>query len=68
MLHENSEAYRLLDVDSNVIIESRYVEFLESNFFGDTNINPRSNTEGSNSTLTQDVNSNSSSFLNNERK
>ncbi len=37
---ENSKAYRLLDLDSNVIIKSRDVEFLELNFLGDTNVNP----------------------------
>ena len=38
---ENSKAYRLLDLDSNVIIESRDVEFMERKFLGDSIINPQ---------------------------
>ena len=40
---ENSKAYRLLDKDSNVIVESRDVEFLETSFLGNSNINQQSN-------------------------
>nr|KAJ0207727.1 hypothetical protein LSAT_V11C500270100 [Lactuca sativa] len=29
------KAYRLLDIDSGVVVESRYVEFFEDKFFGD---------------------------------
>ena len=35
---ENSKAYRLLDLDSNVIVESRDVEFIENKFQHDSNI------------------------------
>ncbi|KAH9768293.1 Integrase catalytic domain-containing protein [Citrus sinensis] len=35
---ENSKAYRLLDLDSNVIVESRDVEFIENKFQLDSNI------------------------------
>ena len=34
---ENSKSYRLLDLESNVIIESRDVEFLETSFLSDFN-------------------------------
>ena len=34
---ENSIAYRLLDLDSNIIVESRDVEFLETSFLSDSN-------------------------------
>ena len=33
---ENSKAYRLLNLDSNVIVESRDVEFIENKFINDT--------------------------------
>ena len=33
---ENSKAYRLLDIESKVIIESKDVEFLETKFIGDS--------------------------------
>lgn len=33
---ENSKAYRLLDLDSNVVVESRDVEFFESKFRKDS--------------------------------
>lgn len=32
---KNSEAYRLLDVNSNIIVESRDVEFFEDRFYHD---------------------------------
>ena len=35
---ENSKAYRLLNLDSNVIVESRDVEFIENKFQHDSNI------------------------------
>ena len=38
---ENSKAYRLLDLDSNVIVESRDVEFMETKFLRDSIINPQ---------------------------
>ena len=34
---ENSKAYRLLDLSSNVIVESRDVEFIENKFSNDSN-------------------------------
>ena len=34
---ENSKAYRLLDLSSNVIVESRDVEFIENKFNSDSN-------------------------------
>lgn len=40
---ENSKSYRLLDSDSNTIIESRDVEFLETSFLKDSRVNPQSN-------------------------
>ncbi|KAH9722428.1 hypothetical protein KPL70_006731 [Citrus sinensis] len=39
---ENSKAYRLLDLDSNVIVESRDVEFIENKFQHDSNIESES--------------------------
>ena len=33
---ENSKAYRLLDLDSNTIVESRDVEFLETSFLNNS--------------------------------
>lgn len=33
---ENSKAYRLLNLDSNVVVESRDVEFIENKFINDT--------------------------------
>ena len=32
---QNSKAYRLLDVNSNIIVESRDVEFFEDKFYND---------------------------------
>ena len=61
---ENSKAYRLLDLDSGVIIESRDVEFLETSFLNNSNVNPQSNREISDPTITQDTNINSSSSSN----
>ena len=60
---ENSKAYRLLDIDSNVIIESRDVEFLETSFLENSNVNQQSEPS-----IAQDTNMNSSSFHNNKRK
>ncbi|KAH9669996.1 hypothetical protein KPL70_022027 [Citrus sinensis] len=39
---ENSKAYRLLDLDSNMIVESRDVEFIENKFQHDSNIESES--------------------------
>ena len=33
---QNSKAYRLLDLGSNVIVEIRYVEFIKSKFYDNT--------------------------------
>jgi len=33
---ENSEAYRLLNLDSNIIVESKDVEFIENKFYNDS--------------------------------
>lgn len=33
---ENLKAYRLLDIDTNVIVESRDVEFLKASFLDDS--------------------------------
>ena len=60
---KNSKAYRLLDIDSNVIIESRDVEFLETSFLGNSNVNQQSEPS-----IAQDTNMNSSSSHNNKRK
>ena len=40
---ENSKAYRLLDLDSNVIVESKDVEFIEDKFYNDSKLiaNPK---------------------------
>jgi hypothetical protein len=35
---ENSKAYRLLNLDSNVIVESKDVEFIENKFYNDSKI------------------------------
>ena len=35
---ENSKAYRLLDLDSNVIVESKDVEFIEDKFYNDSKL------------------------------
>jgi hypothetical protein len=35
---ENSKAYRLLDFDSNVIMESKDVEFIEDKFYNDSKL------------------------------
>ena len=40
---ENSKAYRLLDLNSNIIVESRDVEFLETNFLGNSHHTPHLN-------------------------
>ena len=39
---ENSKAYRLLDLDSNTIVESRDVEFLETSFLSGSTSKPDS--------------------------
>ncbi|KAK3004689.1 hypothetical protein RJ639_018715 [Escallonia herrerae] len=67
-VEENSKAYRLLDLDSNVIVESRDVEFLETSFLGDSNVNPQSNNEPLNPTSVHDTNMNSSSSSSKKRK
>jgi hypothetical protein len=48
---ENSKAYRLLDLDSNVIVESKDVEFIEDKFYNDSKF-------VANPTPTQENNSN----------
>jgi hypothetical protein len=35
---KNSKAYRLLDLDSNVIVESKDVEFIEDKFYNDSKL------------------------------
>ena len=65
---ENSKAYRLLNKDSNVIIESRDVEFLETSFLGNSNVNQQSNRGNVEPLITQDINKDQSSSLNNKRK
>ena len=37
----NSKAYRLLDLSSNTIVESRDVEFIENKFINDSQIEPK---------------------------
>ena len=37
----NSKAYRLLDLSSNTIVESRDVEFIENKFISDSQIEPK---------------------------
>ena len=34
---ENSKAYKLLDLDSNIIVESKDVEFFETKFINELN-------------------------------
>ena len=53
---ENSKAYRLLDKDSKVIVESREVEFLETSFLGNSNVNQQSNGGNVEPLITQDIN------------
>ncbi|KAK3029198.1 hypothetical protein RJ639_039278 [Escallonia herrerae] len=65
---KNSKAYRLLDLDSNVIVESRDGEFLETSFLGDSNVNPQSNNEPLNPTLVHDTNMNFSSSSSKKQK
>jgi hypothetical protein len=48
---ENSKAYELLDLDSNVIVESKDVEFIEDKFYNDSKL-------VANPTLTQENDSN----------
>lgn len=38
----NSKAYRLLDLDTNVVVESRDVEFIENKFVKDSSIDTES--------------------------
>lgn len=61
---KHSKAYRLLDLDSNVIVESRDVEFLETRFLKDSTNNQQSNEENTNTSMSQDTNMNNSSVLN----
>jgi hypothetical protein len=35
---QNSKAYRLLDLETNVIVESIHVEFIEYKFISDSNV------------------------------
>ena len=35
-MQKKSKAYRLLDIESNVIVESRDVEFFENKFINDS--------------------------------
>lgn len=35
---ENSKAYRLLDLNSNAVVKSRDVEFIENKFYNDNNV------------------------------
>ena len=65
---KNSKAYRLLDKDSKVIVESRDVEFLETSFLGNSNVNHQSNRGNVEPLITQDINKDQSSSLNNKRK
>ena len=65
---ENSKAYRLWDKDSNVIIESRDVAFLETSFLGNSNVNQQSNRGNVEPLITQDINMDKSSSLNNKQK
>jgi hypothetical protein len=37
----NSKAYKLLDLSSNTIVESRDVEFIENKFINDSQIKPK---------------------------
>jgi hypothetical protein len=37
----NSKAYRLLDLSSNIIVESRDVKFIENKFISDSQIEPK---------------------------
>lgn len=52
---ENSKAYRLLDISSNVIVESRDVEFFEDKFLKDStvsvNVNPFSSSAAPSSSI-----------------
>uniref|UniRef100_A0A2N9GWL4 Uncharacterized protein n=1 Tax=Fagus sylvatica TaxID=28930 RepID=A0A2N9GWL4_FAGSY len=41
----NSKAYRLLDLSSNTIVESRDVEFIENKFLNDSQIEPKQTQE-----------------------
>uniref|UniRef100_A0A2N9I1Q4 Uncharacterized protein n=1 Tax=Fagus sylvatica TaxID=28930 RepID=A0A2N9I1Q4_FAGSY len=41
----NSKAYRLLDLSSNTIVESRDVEFIENKFINDSQIEPKQTQE-----------------------
>ena len=65
---ENSKAYRLLDKDSNVIVESRDGEFLETSFLGNSSVNQQLNRGNVEPLITQDINKDQSSSLNNKRK
>ena len=65
---ENSKAYRLLDKDSKVFIESRDVEFLETSFLENSNVNQQSNRGNVEPLITEDINKDQSSSLNNKGK
>ena len=65
---ENSKAYRLWDKDSNVIVESRDVAFLETSFLGNSNVNQQLNRGNFEPLITQDINMDKSSSLNNKQK
>ena len=58
----------MLDKDSNVIVESRNVEFLETSFLRNSNVNQQSNRGNVEPLITQDINKDQSSSLNNKRK
>ena len=41
----NSKAYRLLDLSSNTIVESRDMKFIENKFINDSQIDPKQTQE-----------------------
>ena len=53
----NSKAYRLLDLSSNTIVESRDVEFIENKFINDSQIEPKQ-TQESNSLVNDSLSGN----------
>ena len=65
---ENSKAYRLLDLNSNIIVESRDVEFLETNFLGNSHHTPYLNIDIDSATTQNTTLIPSSSLNNNKRK
>ena len=38
VMHKKSKAYRLLDLETNMIVESIHVEFIENTFISDSNV------------------------------